>query len=71
MLGGELYKVKMRVIPSQERILATVKINNTATNLSTWHWRLGHLGNSMLKKLVRTSSVKGMEVMNTHLPGIC
>src|SRR5882724_11621753 len=35
---------------------------NTATDLYTWHWRLGHLGDSMLKKLVRNSSVKGMEV---------
>src|SRR5882724_12262682 len=60
MLGGELYEVKMKVVPSQESILATVKRDNTATDLYTWHWRLGHLGHSMLKKLVRKSSVKGM-----------
>ena len=71
MLCGELYEVKMKVIPSQESILAAVKRDSTATDLYTWHQRLGHLGDSMLKKLVRTSSVKGMEVTNTHLPGIC
>ena len=71
VLGGELYEVKMKVVPSQESILAAVKRNKTATDLQTLHWRMGHLGNCMLKKLVRTSSVKGMEFTNTHLSGIC
>jgi len=61
----------MKVIHSQESIQAAVKRDNTTTDLYTWHWRLGNLGNSMLKKLVGNSSVKGMEVTNTHLPGIC
>jgi len=58
MLGGELYKVKMKVVPSQESILATVKRDNTANDQYTWHWRLGHVGNSMLKKLVRNKGWK-------------
>ena len=44
---------------------------DSSTDLTTWHRRLGHLGDSMLKKLVSSSAVKGMDVTNTHLEGIC
>jgi len=73
VLGGELYKVKMKVIPPQESILAAVKRDNSVADLHTWHRRLGHLGESMLKKLVGANTVRGMEVMNmdTHLMDIC
>jgi len=71
MLGGELYEVKMKVVPSRESILAAVKRDSNATDLYTWHRRLGHLGDSTLRKLVGNDSVKGMEITNTHLPGIC
>ena len=71
LLGGEIYKVNMKVIPSQVNVLATVKRDDTATDLYTWHQRLGHLGDTTLKKLVRSDTVKGMEVTSTQLVGIC
>ena len=71
LLGGELYEVKMRVIPPQENILSAVKRDNPAADLHTWHRRLGHLGDSILKGLVGSSSVKGMDVTSTQLTGIC
>jgi len=71
LLGGKLYKVKMKVIPSQESVPAAVKRDNAAADLYTWHRRLGHLGDSMLKRLVGSGSVKGMDVTSTHLTGTC
>jgi len=71
LLETELYEVKARIILSQESILATVKRDSVASNLYTWNWRLGHLGDSMLKQLARSTSVKGMDIMNSHLTGIC
>ena len=52
LLGGELYEVKMKVILPQENVLDAVKRDNLATDLYIWHQRLGHLGDTMLKKLV-------------------
>ena len=49
LLETELYEVKARIILSQESILAAVKRDSVATDLYMWHWRLGHLGNWMLK----------------------
>jgi len=69
-LGGELYEIKMNIIPSQESIMAAVKRDSLSTDLCTWHRRLGHLSNSMLKKLVNSNVVKGMEVTNTHLNAV-
>src|SRR6266481_5957855 len=67
-----MYEVKMKIIPSyDDKVLAAVKRDASATNLSTWHRRLGHLGDSILHKLVGTSIVKGMVVTNNHLSGIC
>jgi len=70
-LGSDLYKVKMKIIPKQESIMAAVKRDTDATNLLTWHRRLGHLRDTMLKKLVNSKTVKGMDVTDTHLDGIC
>ena len=43
LLGKELYEVEMKVILSQESVLAAVKRDCAAADLYTWHWRLGHL----------------------------
>src|SRR5882724_7141184 len=71
MLGGELYELKMKVVQTQENILSAVKRDTPATDLYTWHRRLGHLGDTKLKKLVGSKHVKGMEVTNIQLTGIC
>jgi len=71
LLSSDLYEVKMKIVPSHESVIATVKRDTTMADLSTWHRRLGHLGDTMLKKLVNFNTVKGMEIMNTHLAGIC
>jgi len=71
LLGKELYKVEMKVVQSQESVLAAVKRDCATADLYTWHWRLGHLGDSMLKRLVRSTSFKGMDVTKSHLKGIC
>ena len=71
ILGGELYEVKMKVLQPQENILSVVKWDAPATDLYTWHQRLGHLGDTTLKKLVGSNSVKGMEVTNTQVTGTC
>ena len=63
LLGRELCEVKMKVILPQENVPA-VKRDNQATDLYTWHWRLGHLGDTILKKLVGSNAVKGMEVLH-------
>jgi len=70
-LGGELYKVKMKIIPSEQNILSAVKRDSAATGLSTWHRWLGHLGDSLLKKLIGSKIISGLEVTNTQLNGIC
>src|SRR5882724_6822585 len=71
MLGGELYELKMKVVQTRENILSAVKRDTTATDLYTWHRRLGHLGDTELKKLVGSKHVKGMEITNIQLAGIC
>src|SRR5882724_4463946 len=71
MLGGELYEVKMKVLPLQENIMSAVKRDSPATDLYTWHQRLGHLGHTMLKKLADSGAVRGMEITNTQLTGMC
>ena len=71
MLGGELYEVKMKVLPPQENIMSAVKRDGPATDLYTWHQRLGHLGDTMLTKLAYSGIVKGMEVTNSQLTGMC
>jgi len=70
-LGRELYKIKMKVVPLQENVLTAVKRDNSATDSHTWHWRLGHLGNTMIKKLVSSNTVKDMVVTNNQLEGVC
>jgi len=70
-LRGELYEVSMKIVPSQDHVLMAVKRDSSATDLPKWHRRLGHLGDSMLKKLVSSSIIKGMDITNTHLIGIC
>ena len=70
-LGGELYKVKMKIIPSEQNVLSAVKRDSAATDLSTWHRQLGHLGDSLLKKLVSSKNISGLKVTNTQLDGIC
>src|SRR5882724_10970180 len=57
-----------RISKSQESILAAVKRDCAAANLYTWHRRLGHLGNLMLKRLVRSTSVKGMAICDELSP---
>ena len=38
LLGGQLYEVKMKIIPSSDdKVLAAVKRDASATDLSTWH----------------------------------
>jgi len=71
VLGGELYKVKMKIVPPEQNILSAVKRDSPAADLPTWHRRLGHLGESLLKKLVGSKIVRGLEVTNTQLNGIC
>ena len=70
-LGGELYEVKLKIIPSQQNILSAVKGDSPAVNLPTWHRRLGHLGDSLLKKLVGSEIVMGLDVTSAQLDGIC
>jgi len=43
-LGGDLYKVKMKIICTQESVMVTVKRDTDTANLFTWHRRLCHLG---------------------------
>ena len=69
-LGGELYEVKLKTIPSQQNILYAVKRDSPAIDLPTWNRRLGHLGDSLLKKLVGSKIVMGLDVMSTQLDGI-
>ena len=71
LLGGDLYEVNMKVIPAEESIMAAVKRDATTADLPTWHRRLGHLGDTALRKLITSGTVKGMEVTDTHLNGIC
>jgi len=61
----------MKVVQPQENILLAVKQDSPATDLCTWHQRLGHLSDTTLKKLVGSNSVKGMVVTNTQLTGTC
>jgi len=70
-LGRDLYEVKMKIIRTQESVMAAVKRDTDAADLSTWHRRLCHLGDMTLKKLVTSMIVKGMEVTNMQLTGIC
>jgi len=72
-LGGELYEVSMKIVPAQDQahVFAAIKRDLPAADLSTWHRRLGHLGDTMLKNLVNSSAVKGMDITNSHLEGIC
>ena len=70
-LGGDLYKVKMKIIPTQESIMATVKRDTDTADLFTWNRRQCHLGNTMLKKIVTSWIVKGMEVIIMQLTRIC
>jgi len=71
LLGGDLYEVNMKVIPAEESIMAAVKRDATTADLPTWHRRLGHLGDTALRKLITSGTVKGMEVTDTCLNGIC
>jgi len=70
-LGGDLYKLKMKIICTQESVMAAVKRDTDATDLSTWHRRLCHIGDTALKKLITSGVVRGMEVTNMQLTGIC
>jgi hypothetical protein len=70
-LGGELYKVKMKIVPPQESVMATVKRDRSATDLPTWHQQLGHLRDTILPKLVKSNIVKDMDVTDVQLKGIC
>src|SRR5882724_3586279 len=36
-LGGDIYKMKMKIIHTQESVMAAVKRDTDAANLSTWH----------------------------------
>ena len=70
-LGGELYEVKMNIVPLQQSIPAAMKKDSLAVDLSTWYRWLSHLGDSFLKKLVGTKIIMGLDVMNAKLNGIC
>ena len=70
-LGGDRYKVRMKIIPAQESVMAAMKRDTDTADLSTWQRRLCHLGDMMLKKLFTSGTVKRMEVMNMQLTGIC
>src|SRR5882724_3426180 len=70
-LGGDLYEVQMKIIPPQAHVLTVVKGDLSATDLSTWHQWLGHLGDSMLKSIISSGAVKGMDITSPHLEGIC
>jgi len=65
-----IIQVKMKVILPQENILTAVKRDDPATDLTPGQM-FGTLGKPLLKEIARSSSVKGTEVMNTQLPGIC
>ena len=41
VLGGELYKVKMKIVPPEQNILSAIKRDSPATDLPTWHRWLG------------------------------
>jgi len=70
-LGGDLYEFMMKIAPIQDHVLTAVKRDSSATDLSTWNRYLGHLGDSMLTKLINSSIVKEMIIMDTHLNGTC
>jgi|SRR5882724_12519630 len=70
-LGGDLYEVKMKIAPIQKSVIAAVKRDSDAADLATWNRRLGHLRDIMLKKLVTSETVKGMDMTDTHLDSIC
>ena len=61
----------MKIVPQQENVLAAVKRDLSTIDLSMWHRRLGHLRDTMLKKLVNSDIVKDMDVTNTQLTSIC
>jgi len=69
----ENYEVKMKIIslPPQKSVMATVKRDTSATDLATWHRRLGHLGDTMLKRLVDSNTIRGMDITDMQLKGIC
>jgi len=61
----------MKIVPLEQNILLAIKRDSLATDLPTWHRQLGHLSDSLLKKLVSSKIVKDLEVTNTQLNGIC
>jgi hypothetical protein len=63
--------VKLTVISPKDNVMTAVKRDGSSIDLSTWHRRLGHIGETMLKKMVHLEVVKGMTVMNTSLSGMC
>jgi len=70
LLGGELYEVMLNIIPSKENVMTAVKRDDSSTDLSTWHRWLGHIGETMLKRMVNSQVVKGMTVTDMTLSGI-
>ena len=36
-LGGKIYEVKMKIVPSQDSVLVAVKRDSSAADLSTWN----------------------------------
>src|SRR5882724_6030135 len=63
----------MKTVPAQDQahVFTAVKRDLPTTDLSTWHRQLGHLGDTMLKSLVNSSAVEGIDIMNSHLEEIC
>ena len=61
----------MKIIPSEQNVLLAIKSDSPATDLPTWHRWLGHLGDSLLKKLISSKIISGLEVTNTQPNGIC
>jgi len=37
LLGGELYEVMLKVIPSKENVMTAIKRDSSSTNFSTWN----------------------------------
>ena len=64
-LGRELYEVKLKIVPSQQNILSAVKRDSPAVDLPTWHRWLGHLGDSLLKKLLGSKIIMGCDKCST------
>ena len=75
-LGGMLYKLHIKAIPSPSHasviksIGTNSKIDGTRS-LAIWHQRLCHLNYPTILAMDRTDAVTGMTLQNKHIPEFC